>query len=306
LLAGFLLPKHAQGVEVEGTPAAEDRQIVADKFNESCAVCHAENLQGTAQGVPLVGRDLKYGDSVSELMDRIGKGSPAKGMPAWENVLDETQIRSLAIYIAEQRQNMKALQFNVDKAIELPKTSLQSEEHSFRVETVNENIDTYSFAIAPLSNGSLLVTEKHKGLSIVSPNGEKTLITGTPKILGDDYSELIYNDLDASNGWMLGVALHPQYKDNGWIYLSYGDICEECKPDETSGMLPSMTKLVRGRIQNNTWVGEEVIWSTLKENYVATSDMMSGGRIGFDSDPGARYIVYMMTVEFPKITPSLE
>ena len=77
-------------------------------------------------------------------------------------------------------------------------------------------------------------------------------------------------------GWMLDVALHPEYEKNGWIYLQFGDRCRECDT--------SMNKLIRGRIADGRWVDEEVIWSAAPESYTDTSDMTAGGRICFDGN----------------------
>ena len=47
-------------------------------FNEECAVCHGENLEGAAQGTPLVGVDLVHGDSMKDLIRSIAEGYPEK------------------------------------------------------------------------------------------------------------------------------------------------------------------------------------------------------------------------------------
>jgi len=76
------------------------------------------------------------------------------------------------------------------------------------------------------------------------------------------------------HGWLLDVALHPGFEDNGWIYLHFGDRCPDCET--------SMNKLVRGRIEKGRWVDEESIWQADPASYTASSDMGAGGRITFD------------------------
>lgn len=52
---------------------------------------------------------------------------------------------------------------------------------------------------------------------------------------------------------MLEVALHPDYKNNGWVYVAFAGTEDKKK---------GMTKIVRGRIQNNTWQDEAVIFES--------------------------------------------
>jgi glucose/arabinose dehydrogenase len=86
-------------------------------------------------------------------------------------------------------------------------------------------------------------------------------------------------------GWMLDVALHPDYKNNGWVYLHYTDRCSDCNElSRKSGGPVSMNRLIRGRIDAGKWIDEELIWKADYETYTNTSDLASGGRISFDAD----------------------
>ena len=75
-------------------------------YKEQCAVCHGEHMEGAAQGPAPVGRPLLTGESVDELRTAITRGIPDRGMPAWGDVLDEGQISSMALLIAERRQDL--------------------------------------------------------------------------------------------------------------------------------------------------------------------------------------------------------
>ena len=66
------------------------------QFNENCGACHGDDLQGAPLGGPLVGVELRQGDSVAEIATSIASGFPDKGMPAWSETLNETQIWNLA------------------------------------------------------------------------------------------------------------------------------------------------------------------------------------------------------------------
>ncbi|MBM3514418.1 MAG: cytochrome c, partial [Alphaproteobacteria bacterium] len=78
--------------------------VVATLYAEHCAVCHGDNLQGAAQGTPLIGIDLAGGATVSAIAASTAKGSTARGMPAWGETLSADQIHALALFITERRQ----------------------------------------------------------------------------------------------------------------------------------------------------------------------------------------------------------
>jgi glucose/arabinose dehydrogenase len=128
-----------------------------------------------------------------------------------------------------------------------------------------------------------LLTEKKLGLSIISAEGEQSeLIEGTPGTYG---GHITLNSLEYGLGWMMDVAVHPEYAQNGWIYLHFGDLCSECSEELRDSRIPhTMNRLVRGRIEDGAWVDEEVIWRAEPETYTQTPDMAAGGRTAFDGE----------------------
>lgn len=254
-------------------------------YDDNCSVCHGENLEGTPLGMPLIGADLKHGDSVTEITKSIAEGFPVQGMPPWSQTLREAQIKSLAIYVAERRADRIFVDFKVDAPLVIPEEVIASEQHGFRMETVATDLDPLPYSIAPLPDGRILLTEKTRGLSIISTDGVQTeLIQGTPNAYDDGF-EIPIVSLEVGIGWMMDVAIHPNYEDNGWIYLHYGDRCSDCNAlSHASGDAVSMNALVRGRIEDGTWVDEETIWRADIETYTPLPDMAAGGRISFDSD----------------------
>ena len=140
-------------------------------YTESCSVCHGASLEGAAQGPPLVGVDLKHGDSVDEIAKSIAAGVPDTAMPAWSATLDDVQIRRLAIFISERRHDLTYTDFKIGSAPAAPQGTIESEEHAFRIETVATGLDPLPYSIAPLPDGRILLTEKTRGLSIISPSG---------------------------------------------------------------------------------------------------------------------------------------
>ena len=250
----------------------------APAYAENCAVCHGESLAGGPQGPALVGKALGNGDSVDQIAASIARGFPERGMPGWSGALSETQIRGLAILIAERRDNRTMTDFSVAKEMKIPAGPVQSELARFRVETVVTGIDAKPFSIAPLPDGSILVTEKIQGLSIVSPEGVRSKVGGTPETSAVG---LNVKGIDFGLGWLLDVAPHPDYARNGWIYLEHSDLCAACG-EKGDTLIPStMNRLVRGRIRGGQWVDEQVIWSVPQEFYTRAPDVGAGGRLAF-------------------------
>ncbi|MCH2347704.1 MAG: PQQ-dependent sugar dehydrogenase, partial [Pseudomonadales bacterium] len=253
-------------------------------FLENCAVCHGENLEGAAQGTPLRG-ELKHGDSMTALTAGISRGYEASGMPAWSKVFSSAKIRNIAMYILETRANVNYVTSNFDLPLLLPGGEIESELHNFRLETVIEELDPLPFSIEPLPDGRLLLTEKTKGVRIIDISGEKSgLINGTPRVYDDIYRLATRLDIERGMGWLFDIVLHPDYEENGWIYLYFGDRCNDCNViSRETGRAVSMNKLVRGKIEGEEWVEEETIWQAEMEHYGTAGDVGAGGRVTFDN-----------------------
>lgn len=99
------------------------------------------------------------------------------------------------------------------------------------------------WALAFLPDGRLLVTEKKGRLYLVGQDGAKTAIGGTPDV---DYG---------GQGGLGDVALHPDFADNGLVYLSY----VEAGVGDTRG-----AAVARGRLdldgRRPAIIDLEVIW----------------------------------------------
>ena len=143
---------------------------------------------------------------------------------------------------------------------------VQSEEHTFRVETFATGLGV-PWGLAFLPDGRLLVTEREGRLRIVGTDGAVSPpIDGVPKVLAK------------GQGGLMDVALHPQYAETGWIYLSYSDPL----PGPLGGML-SYTAISRGRLQDEELVDVEVIHRVPDQFYTRHSHHY-GSRIVFDRE----------------------
>jgi aldose sugar dehydrogenase len=116
------------------------------------------------------------------------------------------------------------------------------------------------WGMAFLPDGRLLVTEKSGKLRIVE-NGKllPTPVSAVPKVA------------DSGQGGLLDVVLHPNYAENGWIYLSYSG-----KGEGGVG-----TEVIRGRLQDNALVSIETIFRQAPK---ISSNKHFGSRIVFDKD----------------------
>jgi glucose/arabinose dehydrogenase len=255
----------------------------ASLYQGNCAVCHGEDLRGAAQAGPLIGVELPGGDSVEAIAASISRGNPDTGMPSWKATFSQEQIRQLAIFVAETRAGMVFSDFRVGAPFELPLDPVDSKRHRFQLEPVIEGLDRYPYSIAALPDGRILLTEKTRGLTIVSTLGvQSSLIEGAP--IGHAM-HMARDTIQFGTGYLMDVALHPNYANNGWIYLHHGHQCLDCaKPTRRRPSPASMNRLIRGRIKDGHWVDEQTIWSARREHYTTNTEMAAGGRIAFDPD----------------------
>ena len=96
---------------------------------------------------------------------------------------------------------------------------------------------------------------------------------------------------------MMDVAIHPDYENNGWVYVHYGDRCDDCNASSAeSGDSVSMNRLDRGRVRDGEWVDVETIWRVDIETYTSSPDIMAGGRIALD---GEGYVFFSVGMKGP-------
>ncbi len=240
-------------------------------YLEHCVGCHGVGLEGSETGLPLIAPKLAYGDAVPKLMASITEQH--EYLPA---DLSPSMVKALALYIAERRQQLPSIVES--HRHQIPEGVVQSQYHNFTVELVAE-LTSGPYAIEPLPDGRILVSEKVRGLSVVDAQGiQGELVEGTPRI----WSEIIHvRGSYVGLGQMLDVELHPEFLTNGWIYFSHAD---RCQLDCGTPWPRSMVRVVRGRLADNQWVDQEVIWSVHKDNYTVVPDGVAGGRLAFDGN----------------------
>ena len=286
--------------EDEGDPG-RDAWVLPDEmggiYKAQCGVCHGANQEGSSLGPALVGRPLEHGEGVDDLISTLERGVPDKGMPGWKGILPDHEIRGLVIYLLEKREGDRGDDGQgVGDPPTIPTGPIETKHHAFLIEPVYTGL-VEPYSIAPLPDGRFLVTEKMRGVSLIEADGSAaTLITGTPRFWDDS---VLRGTAYTGSGWAHEVALHPNYEENGWIYLSFGDRCSDCNSESrATGSPVTMLKLVRGRLdEGTTWVDEEIIWEAPKETYLVGAENGASARIAFD-DAGYVYMTIGSFAEY--------
>jgi glucose/arabinose dehydrogenase len=237
---------------------------VAAKYAEVCAACHGVSAAAGPVGPTLFVEKWIHGGDDESLVKSIRDGYPEKGMPPFKDTLDDPQIWQLVAYIRTQTANLK------EKPQYVPDPDGQvvtSAKQVFKMEILARNLET-PWGLAFLPDGRLLITERPGRLRIVQDG--KLLpdsVKGLPRVW------------EKQDGGLLDVEVHPQYASNGWIYLSYSETLPGyvAPPDP-----PSMTVIVRGRIdKNNEWVDQQVLFRAPDAIY-NSANAHYGSRFIFD------------------------
>jgi glucose/arabinose dehydrogenase len=107
---------------------------------------------------------------------------------------------------------------------------VQTEEYAVRVVTIVQGLE-HPWGLAFLPDGRMLVTERPGRLRIVGADGklDPSPVSGLPKV--EEFGQ----------GGLLDVALHPKFKENGLVYLSYA----------ARGQGGVGTEVIRGRLQGS-------------------------------------------------------
>jgi len=225
-----------------------------DLYMKYCATCHGKDMKG-GMSQSLTDGIWQFGSKDTDISDHIKNGIPTRGMPAFKASISDSQIEKLITFIREQ-ETIQMAGGKVDR------DAGESRKYSIKVQTWVENLEK-PWAIDFIDNNKALVTECPGRLRIIE-NGilQQTPVKNTPEVL--------YK----GQGGLLDVAVDPEYNKNGWIYLSYSHIL-----NGEDGL--AMTRLVRGKIYDNTWVDRQVIYEAAPNHYSKTRHHY-GSRIVFD------------------------
>ncbi|MFW6227770.1 MAG: PQQ-dependent sugar dehydrogenase, partial [Bacteroidota bacterium] len=225
-------------------------------YKQYCAQCHGQDLKG-GNAQSMVDGIWQFGDGESYIFRNIKFGIPDLGMPSFEASLSDEQISSLVTYITNLEKEA-----GVDKPDFSEK--LETQEYIMKMEVYAENLNI-PWSIDFIDDETALITERPGNLYVVHQGSRnQNPVRKTPKVLHE------------GQGGLMDVAVDPQYEENGWIYLSYSHIL-----DSKEERPPAMTRIVRGKIEDNKWSDEQVLYEAEHDHY-STMRHHYGSRIVFD------------------------
>ena len=141
---------------------------------------------------------------------------------------------------------------------------VNSQKQVFRPVIVAAGLE-HPWSMAFLPDGRVLVTERPGRLRlIVNGRLQAEPVSGVPKVVA------------RGQGGLLDIVLHPDYADNGWIYLSFA----------APGLRGAHTEVARARLDGNRLVDLETIF---RANNVAGGGSHFGSRLAFGGD-GKLYV----------------
>ncbi len=229
-------------------------------YQQNCAQCHGADLTG-GNATSLIDGIWQFGAEDGYVFRNIKFGIAHLGMPSYEKVLKDTEIREIMKYIRESEKKIGAVKPPIAK-------KLETLDYDVNVEIFAEGLEV-PWAIDFIDANTALITERPGRLRVVK-NGklQKEPVKNIPKVLNE------------GQGGLLDVAIDPDYANNGWIYLAYSHVLE----DITEGKRPpAMTRLERGKIKNNSWTDSKIIFEAPHETYRTTRHHY-GCRIVFDPE----------------------
>ena len=228
-------------------------------YGQNCASCHGANLGG-GNAASLVDGIWQFGAEDGYVFRNIKFGITHLGMPSYEAALNDGEIRAIMSYIRESENKVGAQKPPIAKEIE-------TLDYKINVEIFAEGLEV-PWAIDFIDENVALITERPGRLRVVE-NGKllDDPVRNTPEVLNE------------GQGGLLDVAVDPDYNENGWIYLAYS---HELTSGFDGNRSPAMTRIVRGKIENNSWTDEEVLFEAAHNSYRTTRHHY-GCRIVFDS-----------------------
>lgn len=231
----------------------------AQLYTQNCAQCHGVELSG-GNATSLVDGVWQFGDQNSYIFRNIKFGISHLGMPSYEKTLSDKEIQSIVGFIRESEKNAGVQEIAII-------SEWETLDYDLDIEIFAEGLEI-PWAIDFIDNNTALITERPGRLRVVK-NGElqREPVSNTPEVLHE------------GQGGLLDVAIDPEYSSNGWIYLAYSHVLDA---NGIGIRPPAMTRIVRGKIENNTWENEEVLFEAPHKMYRRARHHY-GCRIVFDT-----------------------
>jgi glucose/arabinose dehydrogenase len=169
-----------------------------ENYKNYCAGCHGEKMDA------FVDRKWKHGNSEQDLFKAIKVGYHDEGMPGFDSAFTDEEIKDLVDYIVTGIKNVQRYDFKEPVRSNIFKT----ESLTIRLDTVMSGINI-PWGMAFLPNGEMLVTERGGKIFRVTKSRVLQPVTGGPEVVAQ------------GQGGLLDIELHPDFKNNKVVYLSY-------------------------------------------------------------------------------------
>jgi glucose/arabinose dehydrogenase len=234
----------------------------AELYKTYCTNCHGANMEG-AQFSPLRKDKWMYGRDKTRMLRTVMYGIPNTDMIPWSQILSEEQCGTLVDFIIESQDRP------LTEARPFPK-ELVTQEYVVKVESlITEGFNSSPWGIEFVNDRRALITERREGLRwMVDGKLDPKPIEGIP--VATHYGD----------SGMFDLALHPDYKNNGWVYISYVHPLGDPDTRETA----AMTRVIRGRVDGHRWIDQEDIFRVSDELHISPGRGPWGSRLLFHSD----------------------
>lgn len=219
-------------------------------YKKYCANCHGEKL------ATFINRKWVFGNSWNEVFKAIKMGYPDAGMPAYAETFSDEEIKDLTSYI------LKGIEKFTKEEIKQSPVSfgiVESEEQTFRLDTIASGLDI-PWGLAFLPNNDILITERDGDFYRYRAGESLHKIEGVPKVWSK------------GQGGLLDVEIHPDFKRNKTIYLSYS------KP---GGKGTATTAILKAKLKNDKLKKQKVIFEA---NPYLSTKYHYGSRMEFDKE----------------------
>ncbi|WP_423128699.1 PQQ-dependent sugar dehydrogenase [Gaoshiqia sp. Z1-71] len=213
-----------------GQQSEQAMMKAAENYQNFCAGCHGYQLE------KFENKDWMYGDDIQSVINTITHGQAEMGMPAFSVTFSKDEIKALAGYVKagipkDKDKLQPALSAN---------DRVESEVQNFLVDTVVSGLGV-PWGMEFLPNGDLLISERSGILYRFSDN-RLSKIDGLPEVMAK------------GQGGLLDLELHPDYENNGWLYLAYSGFA-----DNNKGI--ACTNVMRARLNGNQLTDQEIIFN---------------------------------------------
>jgi aldose sugar dehydrogenase len=242
-------------------------------FDAQCSGCHGGS-DGTLGRAPNL-FDAKWLASASDadIEKIVRNGIPNTEMAGFKTVqLSDQQLFELTAYLRTQSVNFAP---KVEFVADPDGKVIESEKQKFRIEVLARDLET-PWGMTFLPDGRLLLTERGGHIRIYDKGKASEPVKGTPV-------PHVQQD-----GGFLDISAHPQYSQNGWIYLAYTEEVPDYTPAAPGAapaasnnlggragppQAPSNTVIVRGKINaRHEWTGQQVIFRSPARLYTSRGE----------------------------------